>query len=236
MIMKYFNHNDLPIDAEFIVPIHADLTFSNMEIICDGKTIRGDVKTNIQAKKDYNEAVDNHKTAFLARTIPNLPDLTKMSIGNLPPKKEIIVKCFFHQAVYVEDLSFRLFIPCHMLPRAMYMGDKSKFIQSGSNLKGMNATQSDSKLQKLRAKYWDSAEYAVQYKNDHRWFLEVNLHCPGKITRCVSTTHNLEMVYLDKAETQLHITLDDPCISDKFDQNFVMLWRHESEWFFSLTL
>jgi hypothetical protein len=122
-------------------------------------------------------------TAVLAKILPQAPELTNMKVGYLPPHKEIKITCFFHQLIEVEDLSWKFFLPCHVIPKAVYMGNMQKYITEGRHLKDMPIGNTDRKARKLREKYWKEAERSLRFKSGHNWFLEIIIESPTELTR-----------------------------------------------------
>jgi hypothetical protein len=143
----------------------------------------GIVKRNEEAEKNFEEAKLKEQTACLAKVLPEAPELIVVKVGRIPSRKEVLVTCYFHQIIEMEDLSWKFFLPNHVVPRAIYMGDPSKYITQGTHLKGMPMGDIDYKSRKLRERYWKEAVKSYKFKSKHAWHLQVNIDSPTKITR-----------------------------------------------------
>ena len=146
-------------------------------------------------------------------------------MGNLPPKSQIIVTCYFHQVLEVEDLSWKLHIPSKIIPR--YMGDHLQYVKNGKHLKGMvKEMHKDSEEDRLE----DIEEAIAGYygNSNFNWAITLCINSQTTIRRLVSTSHEIKVDFLDDSRRDAFVELEEPGLDTFFDKDFVILYRNES--------
>mmetsp|Transcript_15733 Transcript_15733/g.18191 ORF Transcript_15733/g.18191 Transcript_15733/m.18191 type:complete len:196 (-) Transcript_15733:2341-2928(-) len=134
-IQYYYNDSSSPVFVEYVFPSFADCTFTKFEMRLQGKTVVSEVRQKEAAKAIFEEAKRAGDIPIMAHPCKAAQDMNIVQIGNLPPKSPVILTCYFHQLLDVQDLSWRLHIPSKVTPR--YLGNTLKYVEYGAHLKGM---------------------------------------------------------------------------------------------------
>ena len=135
MVQTYVNIEDAPIETVYLFPKEADQVFSGMEVeftLQDGtkRTLVTRVDERKQVETKYEEAVAQGKTAAVVMFSRSQSSMMRIVIGNFPPHSSAKVTVKFSQKLDLEDMSYRLAIPCSYVPR--YMGDIQSYINNGA--------------------------------------------------------------------------------------------------------
>ena len=86
------------------------------------RTIETKVDERKKAEEKYEDYISKGQTAVLGTlSSPSGTGMTRVQIGNFPPKAEAILTVFFYQHLDIDDYSFRLTIPTTYIPK--YLGD-----------------------------------------------------------------------------------------------------------------
>lgn len=105
------------------------------------RTIETKVDERKKAEEKYEDSISKGQTAVLGTlSSPSGAGMTRVQIGNFPPKAEALLTVYFYQHLEVDDYSFRLTVPTTYIPK--YLGDIHAFLNGGSNFK-TTSTASD---------------------------------------------------------------------------------------------
>ncbi|KAF9023270.1 hypothetical protein BDZ89DRAFT_1070015 [Hymenopellis radicata] len=115
LIQKFVSDATVPIEAVYSFPVPARAAVCGFAMVRqDGTQIKGLVKEKMEARKVYDNALAEGKTASLATQ--QTADVFQVSVGNLLPKEEVQI-----ELVYATDLtedegndSIRLLLPAHI--------------------------------------------------------------------------------------------------------------------------
>ncbi len=64
--------------------------------------------------------------------------MTRVRIGNFPPKSEAVLTVYFYQHLEVDDFSFKLTLPKAYIPE--YLGDIFAYFDNGSKTKAKGSS------------------------------------------------------------------------------------------------
>lgn len=67
--------------------------------------------------------------------------MTRVQIGNFPPKAEAVLTVFYNQNLDIDDYSYRLTVPTTYIPK--YLGDICQYLNGGSNFKVSEGHESE---------------------------------------------------------------------------------------------
>ncbi|KAJ8026534.1 Poly [ADP-ribose] polymerase 4 [Holothuria leucospilota] len=98
VFQRYRNTNTKPIEAKYVFPLDDTAAVCGFEAFIGDKHIVGEVKEKETAHKEYREAVSQGHGAYLMDE--ESADVFTVSVGNLPPSTEVIIKI-----IYVVELS-----------------------------------------------------------------------------------------------------------------------------------
>ena len=96
------------IEAKYLFPLNDQATVCGFEAFINDKHIIGVCKEKQQAHREYREAIEQGKGAYLIDQESN--ELFKVNIGNLPPKSRCIIKITYVSELDVqnEEIHFKL--------------------------------------------------------------------------------------------------------------------------------
>ncbi|CAI2378606.1 unnamed protein product [Moneuplotes crassus] len=223
-VQYYYNDATDFIETEYVFPVHNDCTFTGLEARFEDQLIVSTIKSRERAKAEYDDAIAKGDTAFIAHPCRKSKDMIRIQMGNLPPKSQIIITCYFHQVMEVEDLSWKLHIPSKIIPR--YMGDLDTYVKTGKHLKGMvKSMHNDTSEQRQE----DIEEEISGYYNSNsfNWTICVNISSQSPIRRLISPSHDIKTEFSDDTQTNVCVQLCEPGLDSFFDKDFVLLYRSE---------
>ena len=91
MFFKYKNTSSQNSECKFVFPLDDKAAVCRFEAFINEKHIVGVVKEKQQAKKEYNQAIENNQGAYLLDQSEESPDLWTMVVGNLPPNATVVI-------------------------------------------------------------------------------------------------------------------------------------------------
>jgi poly [ADP-ribose] polymerase 2/3/4 len=105
---EYENDESQNIECKYLFPLNDLAAICNFEAFINGKHIVGVCKEKQQAHKEYKEAIEQRKGAYLIDQ--ETSELFKINIGNLPPKCKCIIKITYVTELDVqnEEIHFKL--------------------------------------------------------------------------------------------------------------------------------
>jgi von Willebrand factor A domain-containing protein 5 len=220
----YLNNSDEPIETEYIFPAHKDAILGKLEMKYKDKLIKAVVEEREAAQAKYEDAVASGKTAVMSTFVKKDKDLMRFLLGGVPPKSEIVLVCKFYQQLAVDDLSWLLHVPAKIIPK--YMGDPLKFINTGHNLSGTHGSQVDDEEKGVLIEDIKEAHRVYYQKKEFTWSLNMNINSSSAFQRIVSTTHKIDVKFLDEDMKIVQINLADQSEETMFNSDFKLLFRN----------
>ena len=98
---NYKNTESNPIEAEYQFFLQEKHTVSDFSAVVDGKTIKGTVQEKEEAKNTYSDAIASGGGAYLMAQTEEDANVFSVSVGNIPPGKEVQIKI-----TYIKELEF----------------------------------------------------------------------------------------------------------------------------------
>ena len=219
----YFNDKNEPIEAEYMFPSHSEAVFSEIQLKFKDKVICTRVEEREVVKAKFEDAVASNKTAIMSAPSRSSKDITVVNLGNIPSKSEIIVTCTFYQALDVEDLSWSLFIPAKITPR--YIGELPNLDSVQHYVGGYGSMEESEESKSELLDNVSEANRAYYQSLEFTWEFEVCINSSSPLTRIVSTSHYIDVNFVDDQKTQARIKLID--LSSFSGQDFKLLYRNE---------
>ncbi|KAG8848711.1 hypothetical protein FRB91_010548 [Serendipita sp. 411] len=119
VIQDYYSNAPINRDVEYVFPLPPSAAVCSFKaIVDDTQIIKGVVKEKVEAKKAYDKAVAQGKTAGLLRQ--EHADVFRVSLGNIRPKTKISVHISFVSIVPHDGSSpqtLRITMPTAIAPR-----------------------------------------------------------------------------------------------------------------------
>ena len=108
LFQEYENTENESIEAKYLFPLNDSATVCGFEAFINDKHVIGVCKEKEQAHKEYKEAIEQGKGAYLIDQ--ETSELFKVNIGNLPPNCKCIIKIIYITELEVqnEEIFFRL--------------------------------------------------------------------------------------------------------------------------------
>ena len=126
--MKYTNRDENPIEAIYIFPLDAQAAVCGFQATIDGRTIVAEVQEKRDAQETYDDAISSGQSAFLLEESDKSSDIFKISVGNLPPKKEAIIELRFVTELAVEAEGRVVFVLPTVLSPGYASWDSAAFL------------------------------------------------------------------------------------------------------------
>lgn len=115
-VTQYFtNPSDRPIEAVYVFPLPQNAAVDNMEMAIGDRTIKAVIEEREEAKRIYNEAKNQGKTAALLEQ--ERPNIFTQSVANIMPGDRIRVRIRYVQDLKYEDGGYEFVFPMVVGPR-----------------------------------------------------------------------------------------------------------------------
>ena len=112
---RFRNDEAQPIEAVYKFPLDEGTALCGFEIEIDGRIVRGHVKEREQAFEEYDEALARGHGAYLLDE--ERADIFTVSVGNLPPGKEAVLRLTTVSELPLEGDAIRFTLPTTIAPR-----------------------------------------------------------------------------------------------------------------------
>uniref|UniRef100_UPI00398E7C2A protein mono-ADP-ribosyltransferase PARP4 isoform X2 n=1 Tax=Pristiophorus japonicus TaxID=55135 RepID=UPI00398E7C2A len=171
VFQSYTNPNIFPIEAKYVFPLDDTAAVCGFEAFINGKHIIGQVKEKQQAHHEYRKAIKQGHGAYLMDQAA--ADIFTISIGNLPPNANVIIKI-----TYITELSVDCEYISFLLPGSLTSQQRGKALQE----------ETQESLEKINVKEQEPAGG-----------LSVNLsiEMPYEIKEITSPTHSIKIKRTD---------------------------------------
>ena len=190
---RYVNRETTPIEAVYLFPLDDASAVCGFEAVVDGTLVVGEVKERDEAFKVYDQAMERGDGAFLLDE--ERPDVFQVSVGNLPPGKEVLLKLTYVTELPVAGGSVRFVLPTTVSPRYAPAEDRI----------GVGRPDSET----LNPAVVSTVPYGLN--------LSVRLAMSGAIGRIESPSHPIAIA-LDGSEATVTLSQHDAAL----DQDFVL--------------
>jgi hypothetical protein len=112
---RFRNDEDRPIEAVYKFPLDEGAAVCGFEVEIDGRRITGRVEEREKAFETYDEAMAKGHGAYLLDE--ERPDVFTVSVGNLPPGKEAVLRLTTVSELALEGDAIRFTLPTTIAPR-----------------------------------------------------------------------------------------------------------------------
>jgi hypothetical protein len=186
------------------------------------------VKSDLEERKETQAKYVDKSAIGETQSIPVLEetdlDVMRFSLGEIPPMSEIVLVCTFYLQLELEDLSWLLHIPAKIIPK--HLGDSLKCIDIANGL------NEESKIQKSDK---EAGVLIEEIKEDHKAYfqkqeftcsLNFEINSCSALENIVSTTHKIDINFVDEDIHKAQINLVDQPEGSLFDSDFKLLFRN----------
>ncbi|MEQ8167513.1 MAG: VIT domain-containing protein [Candidatus Eremiobacterota bacterium] len=109
VIQKFQNNLDKNIEAFYLFPLPGDGAVYDLEIKAGERTIKGKIKEKEEAKRTYEDAMNDGRKASLLED--QKENIFNISVANIKPGEEILVTLKYYQTVKYDDGEYEFVIP-----------------------------------------------------------------------------------------------------------------------------
>jgi len=109
VIQKFQNNLDKNIEAFYVFPLPGDGAVCDLEIKAGERIIKGKIKEKEEAKRTYEEAMNEGKKASLLEE--QKENIFNISVANIKPGEEILVTLKYYQTIKYDDGEYEMVIP-----------------------------------------------------------------------------------------------------------------------------
>jgi Ca-activated chloride channel family protein len=162
---RFRNDEAQPIEAVYRFPLDESAAVCGLEIEIDGRIVRGRVEEREKAFEHYDEALEAGHGAYLLDE--ERADIFTVSVGNLPPGKEAVLRLTTVSELALEGDAIRFTLPTTIAPRYAPAADR----------KGVGETEAERV----------SAPYALQVP--YGLTLEVDVQTSAPVRSVESPSH-----------------------------------------------
>ena len=169
-VTQYFTNTlDKSIELSILFPINKKLSMIKFEITIDNKTIRSKIFPKEKAEEKYNDAIASGKVGFNTEYDGNYKSF-KINIGNLLPKKQVKLKCYFIEMINTNDLSYEFNI-MENYPAFYYK--KSDENPKNKKIRAVFNIQTQSRITRLILPFLNNFKkinfvYKINYSEDYK--------------------------------------------------------------------
>jgi uncharacterized protein YegL len=111
---RYENKEEDPIEAVYEFPLDSNAAVCSFIAEIDGKKVVGKVKEKEEAREIYDDAIAEGHGAYLLEE--KKPNLFEASVGNLPPKKEVLISITYVTELFFDENKLRFVLPTTSYP------------------------------------------------------------------------------------------------------------------------
>ena len=130
---EYINVEDGPIEASYLFPVEEEAAIVDFKASVDDREIKTIVKKKEVARKEYREAINKEKTAFLLEGTK--ADVFQIKVGHLKPGAGAKVVINYITELPVDEYAVRLTVPTTIAPRYAPVDDKTEATEKLSGIK-----------------------------------------------------------------------------------------------------
>mmetsp|Transcript_33567 Transcript_33567/g.38575 ORF Transcript_33567/g.38575 Transcript_33567/m.38575 type:complete len:696 (-) Transcript_33567:462-2549(-) len=195
-------------------PVHADAVFGGLTLRFNDKVICTRIEERELAQQKFDDAVASNKTAVMSAPTRSSSDITRINLGNVPPKSEIVLACTFYQTLAVEDLSWCFFMPSKIVPR--YDGNLSYL--DGATEDQLNEILEN--VQEVNKAYYQSTNFSFDFA--------ITVESESSLTRLVCLSHDVDVEFGGADNNTARVTLKESARDSLHDMDFKLLFRDAS--------
>ncbi|XP_057306534.1 protein mono-ADP-ribosyltransferase PARP4-like isoform X3 [Hydractinia symbiolongicarpus] len=189
VLQAYTNESTVAIEAKYVFPLDSMAAVCGFEAFINGKHIIGHVKEKEQARKEYKEAISKGHGAYLMEEQEEQADVFTVSVGNLPPHADVLIKI-----TYVAELQLEGEQISFVLPRCVAPWTKKTAL----------ATQIQDDVATVNV---DDDKALGEFS------LQLSVDMPYEIRKIFSPTHSVK---IKKTATKSVVHLMDKALGDSF--------------------
>ncbi|MDC0920049.1 marine proteobacterial sortase target protein [Candidatus Thioglobus sp.] len=195
------------VEGVYVFPLPSDSAVDHLTMQIGNRTIQGQIKERLEAKKIYNKAKKSGKKASLIEQ--QRPNIFTTSVANIGPGENITINIEYQQAVLIDQSKFSVRFP--MIAGDRYI--KGKPIKTPINALGLVKNTHIVK---------DASKITPPSANTNRAVsLSINLKAGFDTESVSSSYHDIDIIKVNKLTK--YITLKDKSV--QADRDFELIWQ-----------
>lgn len=115
VVQEFENNFDEPIEAVYTFPLSQTAAVDDMTMRVGDRVIRGRIMKREEARRVYEAAKDEGKTASLLDQ--ERPNIFTQAVANIPPGEKIFIEISYVETLKFEDGSYEFVFPMTVAPR-----------------------------------------------------------------------------------------------------------------------
>jgi Ca-activated chloride channel homolog len=177
VVQEFENNSNQPIEAVYTFPLPNNAAVDNMTMNIGGRIIRGKIMKRDDARKVYETARNEGKTASLLDQ--ERPNIFTQSVANIMPMEKITIEISYVETLKYEDGSYEFVFPMTVGPR--YIPGNATGKNGGGFAADTNRVPDASKITPMPAKG----------RAGHDISIEVNLNAGVPVQEIRSSSHQI---------------------------------------------
>lgn len=217
---EFENNFNQPIEAIYTFPLSENSAVDNMTMKIGSRTIRGKIKRKEEARKIYEQAKTDGKTASLLDQ--ERPNVFTQSVANILPNETIVIEISYVENLKYEDGSYEFVFPMTVAPR-----------YNPASVKDVDAAKVNPPV-------------ALKTRAGHDISIEVNLDAGVPIENISSTLHEINSQNLSSNSAKISLKNENEIpnkdfilkydVTGKRIEDAILTHRDERGGFFTMML
>lgn len=198
---RYLNDGMSPLECKYCFPLEEHAAVCEFEAFINGKHIIGVVQSKKQARETYDDAIASGQGAYLLEQ--TAPDVFTMTVGNLPPSQEVLIRITYVVELRLDEISGSLLfsLPTTIAPR--------KYQEPNNNDPNNQNSQ-------IVSEYASQVPYGLT--------LQLELNMPSFIEQVQSETHRIIVERPEDVGNKFSATVKF-ATKERMDRDFLMQIR-----------
>ena len=198
LTQRYANAGSVPIEATYVFPASTRAAVHGMTLTTGGRVIAARIKESVKARKDYETAKSEKKTAALLEE--HRPNVFQMSVANLLPGDDIEVEIDWTETIPAVDSTCEFVFPTVVGPR-----------YTGGSAAGKGET-------------WTANPHLLPGVPDPVTFtLEASLTTTLPLAEVTCPSHPVKVDF--KAKDRAFVKIDSKTSTGNANRDFILRWK-----------
>eukprot|EP00026_Physarum_polycephalum_P002936 Phypoly_transcript_02945.p1 GENE.Phypoly_transcript_02945~~Phypoly_transcript_02945.p1 ORF type:complete len:789 (+),score=142.25 Phypoly_transcript_02945:155-2521(+) len=213
---RFENVEDVPIEAVYILPLDEGASVHKFNVFIDGKKLEGIVEEKETALNEYEDNIAKGHSSFLLEQVDNSQNLFKTSIGNIGPRREVLIVVGYVTELQLSANQLELVLPSPKTSEPSLHGENPLNIPNGFNVdisiemtSEINSVTSPSHPAEITLTTPTSASAILEYSHEEcknlpaAFVLNIQLLEPHKPMLCIKDQVAMLTVFPDLARFDL---------------------------------
>lgn len=217
----YVNEGSVPINASYVFPANSNVAVHGMKMIIGNEMITARIQEKEEAKKEYEEAKSEGKSASLMEQ--KRPNVFTMDVANIMPGDTVNIELHYTELINPRENTYEFVFPTVVGPR--YAPPAASGDDAGSSVSGNDADGPASGHK--GGDDWVAAPYLASdavVPGDYN--ITVNLSTGVPIAEVTSKSHDIRIHQTDAASAQITLVNSEDYAGNR---DFILKYRLAGE-------